>query len=114
MPYGADIALLVSDIPKLHGAACLGRSNEFDAQPPKTPDRDLAHLRAKRICLRQCPALDACRAWLDSLPPRRRPEGVVAGQFIESYIWLQDRTGRTSAKPASPAHSRQERRKHVG
>ncbi|BBY38472.1 hypothetical protein MMAN_26060 [Mycobacterium mantenii] len=106
--------LLAIHAPELTGAACKGRPEVFDAQPPKTADRGYLHTRAKWICLRKCPALAQCRAWLESLPPSQRPEGVVAGQFIESKIWRPDRTGRGKKPPLVASHSRQERRKHAG
>ena len=102
MSYGAELALLISDVPKLDGAACKGRHRVFDARPPKTPDRDELHAYAKGICTRRCPALSACRKWLASLEPHQRPEGIVAGQFIESSIWRHDRTGRTYTRPGRP------------
>lgn len=67
--------LLAIHAPELTGAACKGRPEVFDAQPPKTADRGYLHTRAKWICLRKCPALAQCRAWLESLPPSQRPEG---------------------------------------
>jgi hypothetical protein len=33
---------------------------------------------------RQCSCLDKCRTWYESLPPRRRPLGVVAGVIREA------------------------------
>lgn len=101
---------LLNDVPTLDGAACKGRPEVFDAQPPKAPDRDYLHLRARRICLRQCPALAQCRAWLDSLPSTRRPEGVVAGEFIESRN-LRAKRRKTAAVLAS--HSSKSARKRV-
>lgn len=34
---------------------------------------------AKAICLTPCPVLDACRAWVLSIPIHEGPDGVVAG-----------------------------------
>jgi len=74
----------ISAAPALPGAKCRGRPHLFD--PPG--DREHAdtvtarHRQAAALCTR-CPALDRCRAWLDSLPPSRRPSGVIAGQVTE-------------------------------
>nr|WP_220096340.1 WhiB family transcriptional regulator [Mycolicibacterium fortuitum] len=37
---------------------------------------------AKALCA-TCPALSACRSWLESLPAQERPTGVVAGLVIK-------------------------------
>ncbi len=102
MPYGTNLTMLLGDIPKLDGAACKGRHRKFDARPPRTPNRNDLHDWAKATCLRRCPALADCRAWLASLEPSQRPEGVVAGQFIESRLWRHDRTGRTNNPAGRP------------
>lgn len=70
--------------PVLPGARCRGRSRLFD--PARKGERSeivaQRHAQAVGLCHR-CPSLDACRAWLESLKPSRRPTGVVAGQVIE-------------------------------
>jgi len=70
--------------PELAGAACVGRARLFDPPAEREPAADVAfrHRQALALC-RVCPALDRCRAWLDSLPPSRRPSGVIAGQVTE-------------------------------
>jgi WhiB family redox-sensing transcriptional regulator len=70
-------------VPALPGAKCRGRSHLFD---PATKAEDAAvteqrHGQALLLCA-GCPSRQPCRDWVASLPPRRRPVGVVAGQVI--------------------------------
>ena len=86
----------LAGIPKLDGAACRGQAWAFDpveqsdtggtgnnipnsSRPTGAEVRDL-QLAALAVCA-VCPALDACRTWFDSLPPRDRPTGVIAGRI---------------------------------
>lgn len=68
--------------PSLPGAACRGRHHLFD--PPDADvdpeDAQCAEQTALKLCS-WCPALARCSDWLDSLPPAKRPRGVVAGQI---------------------------------
>ncbi|WP_406813980.1 hypothetical protein [Mycobacterium sp. M23085] len=64
----------LGSIPELTGARCRGQSQVFD----ETDDPDLVEY-AQSLC-QTCPALLACTSWLASLPPRKWPSGVVAGQ----------------------------------
>jgi hypothetical protein len=75
-----DILAAVGAAPALPGAKCRGRHHLFDpAVPGEDPDNVTArHAQALGLCS-HCPALDKCRDWLDSLPPSRRPFGVIAG-----------------------------------
>jgi hypothetical protein len=66
--------------PNLSGAACRGRHELFDPRDLSDPDRQDIEAEALALC-RGCPALLACRRWYDSLPPGKRPIGVVAGQI---------------------------------
>jgi hypothetical protein len=59
------------DLPR---AACKGRHELFDSDLPDDVDE------ATGIC-RRCPELFTCQRWYDSLPPGKRPIGVVAGQI---------------------------------
>jgi hypothetical protein len=61
--------LHVSDLaaPSLPGAKCRNRVELFD--------------RAAGGCA-QCPSLQLCPEWYDSLKPHQRPRGVVAGQVV--------------------------------
>ncbi|BBY91331.1 hypothetical protein MGALJ_10000 [Mycobacterium gallinarum] len=71
-------------IPDLAGAACWGRWDLFDPEREREPgqqseDPHDRHQLAVSICLNECPVLDQCRAWVDSLKPSQRPIGVIAG-----------------------------------
>lgn len=72
-------AAALAGIPALPGAACRGLSEPFDQPVDGETAKDTAyrHQTALSIC-RGCPALPACTAWVESLPPSRRPGGVVA------------------------------------
>lgn len=77
-----DLAGALRGIPELPGAACAGAWELFD---PKDDDEDAEdlqyrHSAAVRMCLSDCPCLAACRSWVASLPPSKRPVGVVAGE----------------------------------
>lgn len=82
------LAELAAGIPALRGARCVGSHELFDAaitaerngRPEEAREaRDYARRAALELCA-QCPALDPCRAWLDSLPAPQRPPGVIAGR----------------------------------
>jgi hypothetical protein len=70
----------VGAAPCLPGARCRGRHSLFDpAALGEDPDTVAArHAQALGLCS-QCPSLARCEEWLYSLPPRRRPRGVIAG-----------------------------------
>lgn len=78
----AAVAALLAAVhgPQLHGAACAGLAPTFDAPGPSEDTEEVAdrHRLALRVCA-SCPVLARCRDWLESLPPRERPAGVVAG-----------------------------------
>lgn len=69
----------LGSIPTLSGAACRGRADEFDIEPSADPERIE---RAIHVCA-ACPALTCCRQCVSSLPPSKRPSGVVAGELRE-------------------------------
>jgi WhiB family redox-sensing transcriptional regulator len=71
------LADAVGAAPALPGARCRGRSELFDAESVDDERTDYAIT----VCNR-CPALAACREWVASLPPGKRPIGVVAGRVI--------------------------------
>jgi hypothetical protein len=84
-----DMRALLAGIPALPGARCKGRSALYErtvgehhmtGRLTKT-EVDDARREALRVC-RACPALMACRAWLDGTGIARRPAGVVAGLVI--------------------------------
>ncbi len=60
--------------PHLPGALCVGRWQMFDEA-----DDPVITEAAVELC-NACPVLDRCRDWVDSLPARRRPAGVIAGR----------------------------------
>jgi len=71
--------------PALPGARCRGRHHLFDEQRPDEDDGTAAarHAQALALCNR-CPALDPCQSWFASLPPRKRPTGIIAGHHHQS------------------------------
>jgi WhiB family redox-sensing transcriptional regulator len=75
----------VGAAPCLPGARCRGRHTLFDPPAPgENPDTVASrHAQALGLCSR-CPALSRCGDWLESLPPRKRPHGVVAGNVVFS------------------------------
>ncbi|AFM16986.1 hypothetical protein Mycch_2203 [Mycolicibacterium chubuense NBB4] len=76
-----DLFDAVGLAPSLPGAKCRGRHRLFD--PPnhgvEPGEAEYAERAAQRLCS-VCPALVRCAAWFESLPPSRRPLGVVAGR----------------------------------
>ena len=77
----------IRSAPALPGARCRGRSHLFDPQhPQERPEAtDARHVQALGLCS-LCPSLVPCREWVDGLPQRRRPLGVVAGRVRESRV----------------------------
>lgn len=76
-----DLLAAIVGAPALPGARCRGRHHMFD---PAAFGEDPAivearHTQALGLCA-QCPALERCGEWLDSLPAKRQPLGVIAGQ----------------------------------
>ena len=63
---------MLANLPRLDGAACVGKAELFD---PGTDEATETIARA--MCL-NCPALAPCAAWVESLPPSQRPFGVTA------------------------------------
>jgi hypothetical protein len=68
--------------PVLPGRKCRGWPHLFHvATPGEDPDTvHYRHTQALGLCAR-CPSIDRCRTWLDGLPPRQRPTGIIAGQI---------------------------------
>jgi WhiB family redox-sensing transcriptional regulator len=75
-----EILASAAHFPFFEGAACLGRWDLFDQRPGTDPNREHIETQALALC-NTCPALQACRHWFDSLPPRQRPAGVIAGKI---------------------------------
>ena len=80
----AGLAAALSAVPKLDGAACWGRWDLFDPEADRehgqqSEDPHDRHQLAVSICLTECPCLDACRSYVESLRPSQRPIGAIAG-----------------------------------
>lgn len=69
------VAVILTRMPPLPDAACIGRPELFDGS--SAADRD----RAIEICLSDCPALQRCAQWLATLSSEPRPPGVTAGRY---------------------------------
>jgi hypothetical protein len=78
--------------PNLRGAACRDQSQIFDV----TDDPGLIE-SSKTICRTACPALTACRRWVDSLPAGS-VNGVVAGEL---HTWTSRPSTRQPKRRAS-------------
>lgn len=86
-----DALLAAINTPNLASAACRGRHELYDSHDPS----DVAS--AQRICA-GCPALQACKQWVETSPQRLHGY-VVAGQ-------VQRRTKPHKHKPSVPPVSR--------
>jgi len=75
---------LAAAVPRLRGARCRDKWELFDAAATRLHG-PAASAQAEALAeCRQCPALMLCREWLDSLEPRARPSGVIAGRVIRA------------------------------
>ncbi len=81
----AALAAALAAAPRLPGAACKGRYELFDPAEPGEDEDDYTYRdeTALAIC-RHCPALTDCQSWLETLPPRQQPPGVIAGRITSS------------------------------
>jgi len=77
----AELLDALRGAPALPGAACRGRSAEFD-----TVDTNQAQA-AIEVC-ESCPALHRCRQWADSQPVNAL-HGVVGGRVYEWASWVR-------------------------
>lgn len=82
-----DLLAALAGAPPLPGARCVGHHRLFD---PAHMGEDISqverrHRIAAETC-RVCPALAACGAWLESLPTRDRPPGVIAGTIRTDHL----------------------------
>ncbi len=72
-------------IPPLPGASCRDHVTTFDKAVTNYNYRTVrvtpAQRRALAVC-HECPALAACRTWVDGLAPEQRPLSVVAGELV--------------------------------
>lgn len=105
--YRPPLAGLLAGAPDLRDGLCQPGNSTL---PPGSWDCDAspaAAVAAIAECGR-CPVLGRCRAWLDGLPRRDRPSGVVAGRRI-AYLWYArddddvDLRSASTAVTAAPA-----------
>lgn len=71
-----SLTAALAGTPDLSGARCAGRSQWWD----EVDDAEIVDYTRSQC--QTCPALTACAAWLETLPPRLKPCGVVAGKVI--------------------------------
>jgi WhiB family transcriptional regulator, redox-sensing transcriptional regulator len=75
-------------IPHLNGARCRSHAGLFDqtiaGEPGDWFGDDLRYARkaAQAVCA-SCPVLAQCDAWVQSLPRRQRPLGIVGGRYTD-------------------------------
>ncbi|WP_434158797.1 WhiB family transcriptional regulator [Rhodococcus sp. BGS-1C] len=88
-PWEALVVEILTDRPRLDGAACAGRAELFDpAEDDEHPDSvSFRHLAAQKVCLYACPVLDECRAWAET----EKPRGAVLGGLIPKSTRLTAR-----------------------
>lgn len=73
--------MITGSMPNLHGAACVGHTDIFDAATTKGAVSSGRRAAAEAICA-DCPCLAPCSTWLAGLPTGTRPIGVVAGTYV--------------------------------
>jgi hypothetical protein len=68
-PLEMALTAILTDTPRLDGAACIGHGALFDPPGDSEPRDavDARHRAAARVCW-TCPALDACREWAAGEP----------------------------------------------
>lgn len=80
------LAELLTDLaaaPRLPGASCRDHAQLYDRTAGNSQATDTREARTAALALcHACPDEQACRAWIDTLPPDQRPIGVVAGQIV--------------------------------
>lgn len=89
----SDLSGLLAELsvaPNLPAARCAGRHELYDATvegstngPAGAAQVAAARTEALRLCA-GCPERIPCGQWLDSLRPKDRPLGVIAGRLITS------------------------------
>lgn len=94
-----DLAGALAGVPLLEGARCKGRPERFDLDIRSGRE---AVDWATYTC-GACPALRKCRRWVDSLPPRQWPSGVVAGRLVDPAAYQTARAVMAAAlNPLAP------------
>ncbi len=90
----------LAGVPVLPGARCRGRHALFDPRGEGEPAdaAEARHRQALGLCQR-CPALPECQRWVESLPPRHRPFGVIAGQLRPEPQPRKERKKRNDRQP---------------
>ena len=101
MPTLADLLGAIAAAPNLTGAACRDYPVTFEATTSRSAGQPYVYDRAIAVC-QSCAVLQACRAWVESLPPADRPPGVTAGtiRYIGGAPPVHQR--RRSTQPTKP------------
>ena len=69
--------------PSFPQALCRGRADLFDAAAGRPNRTEVQHARALALAIcAQCPCLQRCSDWVDSLHPWQQPHGVVVGRVV--------------------------------
>jgi hypothetical protein len=95
----SSLARYLADVPQIPDAACRGAEWLADVGHQDPPKRIEA---AKSVC-RGCVERPRCEQWLLSLPPARRPAGVVAGHLAGNARPSRAKKVTAAPRPAKPA-----------
>lgn len=96
-----SLLFALAGCPSLPGARCRGKGHLFDPAAIGEQANTVAARHAQAIALcRGCPALTRCTDWLNSLEPKHKPDGVIAGQLRSNPVGrpkdTKSRNGRVS------------------
>jgi hypothetical protein len=82
-----DLLSALAGTPAFPGCRCRGRHYLFDPADTHEPPAvvEARHAQALGLC-GGCSALARCESWFNSLPPKHKPHGVVAGQLRPSPV----------------------------
>ncbi|MBY3989138.1 hypothetical protein HQO84_16715 [Rhodococcus fascians] len=99
-PLEMALTAILTDTPRLDGAACIGRSDLFDPPGDGEPRDvvDARHRAAARVCW-TCPALDACRDWATGEPS----SGTIIAAQVMSTTGRTDNTDPEASEPRGAA-----------
>jgi hypothetical protein len=94
----ANLLEAIGSGPDLARGLCVGQWDLFDPQEAGECefDAEQRHAAALELCA-QCRELDQCRQYVDALPPRRRPRGVIAGRVVREPTHRNRDTGRAAS-----------------